>query len=106
MLVTLKLSLADGRERHISYEIDDQDESSAREILHRASEDGRVRLGDREEYPLEGVQRVEFVREETRTAPQWIEQGMPPGAVLRDEGVADALREDHHAHRVDTEAAD
>jgi hypothetical protein len=106
MLVTLRLHLADGRERRISYEIDEMDASSPDAILRRMSEGGSIRLGDREEYPLHAVQRVELVPEEDATAPEWLEEGKPPGASLRDEDVSTALRQHHRSERPAIEPAD
>jgi hypothetical protein len=106
MLVTLKLFLADGRERQISYEVHEQDGSDARELLQRMSEDGKIRLGDREAYPLAAVRRVELVPEEIAAAPEWLEDGTPPEARLRDEDVSSALRQQHPSERPDAEAAD
>jgi hypothetical protein len=95
LLVTLKLYLADGRERQLSYEIDEHDTSTASEILQRLNEDGWVKLGDRDSCSLAAVERVEFVRPAGASAPEWIEEGKPPDATLRDEDVAAALREQH-----------
>jgi hypothetical protein len=93
VLVTLKLYLADGRERQLSHEVAEDELQTPRAILERMSRDGRLALGDREACDLAEVERVEVVSPEPERAPPWVEDGKPPGARLRDEDVAAALRE-------------
>ena len=85
MLVTLRLQLTDGRELLLSRELEPEEASLApREILERASRDGRVALGDRDSCSLSSVVRVDVVEPEPRAGPV-LEQG------IRDEDVASAL---------------
>jgi hypothetical protein len=95
VLVTLKLYLSDGRERQLSQEVGDGDPATPREILERMSDDGLIRLGDRESCSLDAVERVELVPLEAASGPDWHEPGRPPDARLRDEDVSAALREQH-----------
>lgn len=86
MLVTLKLSLSDGRELELSRELE-ADESSLepRQVLERSSRDGRVALGDRESCSLAEIVKVEVVHPERREGPT-LAHG------IRDEDVATALK--------------
>jgi hypothetical protein len=99
VLVSLKLYLADGRERQVSVEADRDDPATPQELLERISREGRVRLSDREQCDLDQVERVELVpAPEPRTAPEWIEGGEPRDVRLRDEDVSAALQERRDAH--------
>jgi hypothetical protein len=89
MLVTLKLYLADGRERQLSQECAD-DDPTPNEILRRMAKDGRIPLGDRESCSLDEIERVEVVPPpEPKSGPNWSEED------LRDEDLAAALSEQH-----------
>ena len=91
MVVTLRLSLADGRELLFSQEVESADEAPF-EILKRASKDGRVALGDRESCSLDSIIDAKLEPSpEPQTGPTWKQAGAP----LRDEDVAAALSEDY-----------
>jgi hypothetical protein len=91
VLVTLRLYLADGRERLFSQEVASADETPL-EILRRVSKDGRVALGDRETCRLDEIVDAKLEpAPEPQRGPAWREADVP----LRDEDVAAALRENY-----------
>ena len=94
MLVTLRLYLADGREQLFSQEVDAADESP-REILERASKDGRISLGDRESCSLDSIVDAKLEpAPEPQSGPTLNQKGAP----IRDEDVAAALSENYEPH--------
>jgi hypothetical protein len=94
MLVTLRLSLLDGRQKQLSREIPSA-EATSEQIIRWIADRGRVSLGDRESCGVDEIRSVEIVPPpEPRTAPPWREPDQPADArQLRDEDVAAALRE-------------
>jgi hypothetical protein len=92
VLVTLRLLLADGRQRQLSYEVEDH-ALAPDEILRRMNPGGEVSLGDRDRCPIDAVVRVDRVQPQQAAAPEWLQEGKPPDVTLRDEDVSTALRE-------------
>jgi hypothetical protein len=87
MLVTLRLTLANGEERLLAQEVADAD-IAPREILESVTtDDGRVPLGDRESCRLDEIVDAVVVVPEPQRGPTWTEAGAP----LRDEDVAAAM---------------
>jgi hypothetical protein len=88
VVVTLRLTLANGEERLLAQEVADAD-ATPREILESvATGDRRVPLGDRESCGLDEIVEAVVVVPEPQRGPMWREAD---GAPLRDEDVADAM---------------
>jgi hypothetical protein len=91
VIVTLRLSLAGGREQLFSQEAESAAETPM-EILRRVSKDGQIALGDRETCSLDSIVDARFEpAPEPQAGPAWKEADAP----LRDEDVAAALRENY-----------
>ncbi len=83
MLVTIRVSLADGTERLLSAEVPEAP-AAPEDLLGNFERNGRLAVGDREDVPFEDVVKVEFAPAEAQTSPPWF-------AGLHDEDVASAM---------------
>jgi hypothetical protein len=87
VLVTLRLTLANGEERLLAQEVVDADSAPRAILAGLAAPDGRVPLGDRESCRLEEIVNAVVVPPEPQRGPDWTEAGVS----LRDEDVAAAM---------------